>query len=70
MLTGYQQFANLALVYGPGSSNQPHCLARNNDSSKTINTGNAIVDACNSRSDYADMAAWCVSNSASHSQRS
>ncbi|KAF1926703.1 Di-copper centre-containing protein [Didymella exigua CBS 183.55] len=51
------QFANLALVYGPGTSNTPHCLARNNDDSKTINTGNAIVDACNSRSDYADMAA-------------
>lgn len=54
----YQQFANLALVYGPGTGNTPHCLARNNDDSKTINTGNAIVDACNSRSDYADMAAW------------
>ncbi|KAJ4358817.1 hypothetical protein N0V95_002739 [Ascochyta clinopodiicola] len=51
------QFANLALVYGPGSSNQPHCLSRNNDNSYTANTGNAIVDACNSRSDYADMAA-------------
>ncbi|KZM21182.1 metal ion binding [Ascochyta rabiei] len=51
------QFANLALVYGPGSGNQPHCLSRNNDNSKTINTGNPIVDACNSRSDYADMAA-------------
>jgi|SRR5690242_5283393 len=69
MLTNYQQFANLALVYGPGSSNQPHCLARNNDNSKTINTGSAIVNACNSRSDYADMAAWCVSISVSHSQR-
>lgn len=58
LLTVLKQFANLALVYGPGSGNQPHCLARNNDNSKTINTGNAIVDACNSRSDYADMAAW------------
>ncbi|KAJ4321954.1 hypothetical protein N0V94_002666 [Neodidymelliopsis sp. IMI 364377] len=50
------QFANLAINYGPGTSNTPHCLARNNDDSETINTGNAIVDACNSRTTYADMA--------------
>ncbi|KAJ4402457.1 hypothetical protein N0V91_007171 [Didymella pomorum] len=51
------QFANQVCVYGPGSSNTPHCLARNNNDQDTINTGNSIVDACNSRSDYADMAA-------------
>ncbi|UPX15104.1 Tyrosinase [Ascochyta rabiei] len=50
------QFANLAINYGPGTGNTPHCLARNNDDSQTANTGNAIVDACNSRSTYADMA--------------
>lgn len=51
------QFANLGLNVGPGQGNQPHCLSRNNDDSKTINCGNAMVDACNSRSSYADMAA-------------
>ncbi|KAJ8114203.1 hypothetical protein OPT61_g3866 [Boeremia exigua] len=51
------QFADLSLVYGPGDANTPHCLARNNDNSRTINTGGAIVDACNNRENYADMAA-------------
>ncbi|KAJ8117755.1 hypothetical protein OPT61_g1131 [Boeremia exigua] len=50
------QFANLPCVYGPGTSNTPHCLARNNDNSETANTGSAIVNACNSRSTYANMA--------------
>ncbi|KAJ4309343.1 hypothetical protein N0V94_008979 [Neodidymelliopsis sp. IMI 364377] len=50
------QFAGLAINIGPGSGNTRHCLARNGDDAKTINTGNAIVDACNSRSAYADMA--------------
>jgi len=50
------QFAGLAINIGPGSGNQRHCLARNGDDSKTINTGNAIVDACNSRGSYPDMA--------------
>lgn len=31
-------------------------MARNGDDSRTINTGSAIVDACNSRAAYADMA--------------
>ena len=51
-----QQFANLAINVGPGSGNQPHCLARNGDSAKTINTGQSMVDACNSRGTFADMA--------------
>lgn len=51
-----QQFANLAINVGPGSGNQPHCLARNGDAAKTINTGQSMVDACNSRSTFADMA--------------
>lgn len=50
------QFANLAINVGPGSGNQPHCLARNGDSAKTINTGQSMVDACNSRGTFADMA--------------
>lgn len=50
------QFANLAINVGPGSGNQPHCLARNGDAAKTINTGQSMVDACNSRSTFADMA--------------
>jgi len=50
------QFANLAINIGPGTGNQPHCLARNGDSAKTINTGQAMVDACNSRGTFADMA--------------
>lgn len=50
------QFANLAINIGPGTGNTPHCLARNGDSSKTINTGQSMVDACNSRSTFADMA--------------
>lgn len=51
------QFANLALNVGPGTGNTPHCLSRNNDDSRTANTGSAMVDACNQRSSYADMAA-------------
>ncbi|KAF3052336.1 hypothetical protein E8E11_009894 [Didymella keratinophila] len=50
------QFANLAINVGPGSGNQPHCLARNGDAAKTINTGQSMVDACNSRETFADMA--------------
>lgn len=55
-LTPPQQFAGLAINVGPGTSNQRHCLARNGDDSRTINTGSAIVDACNSRGSYPDMA--------------
>lgn len=51
------KFANLACNIGPGSGNSRHCLARNNDDSATANTNTAMVDACNSRTDYADMAA-------------
>jgi len=50
------QFANLRLNVGPGSGNTPHCLARNGDASKTANTNSAMVNACNSRTTYADMA--------------
>ncbi|KAF1994509.1 Di-copper centre-containing protein, partial [Amniculicola lignicola CBS 123094] len=51
------KFANLACNIGPGSGNSRHCLARNGNSAATANTNAAIVDACNSRNDYADMAA-------------
>ncbi|KAJ4336053.1 hypothetical protein N0V95_008722 [Ascochyta clinopodiicola] len=50
------QFANLALNIGPGTGNQAHCLSRNGDGAKTINTGQSMVDACNSRTTFADMA--------------
>ncbi|KAF1927043.1 Di-copper centre-containing protein [Didymella exigua CBS 183.55] len=50
------QFANLAINIGPGSGNTPHCLARNGDAAKTINTGQSMVDACNARTTFADMA--------------
>ncbi|KAF9692494.1 hypothetical protein EKO04_009777 [Ascochyta lentis] len=50
------QFAGLAINVGPGSGNTRHCLAREGDESETANTNAAIVDACNSRSTYADMA--------------
>ncbi|KAF2278255.1 Di-copper centre-containing protein [Westerdykella ornata] len=49
-------FARLTLNVGPGGGNTPHCLARNGDASKTANTNEAMVKACNDRSDYADMA--------------
>ncbi|KAH4916026.1 hypothetical protein HBH77_243060 [Parastagonospora nodorum] len=51
------QFAFLASNIGPGPNNQRHCLSRNGDESKTENTRQALTDACNSRSSYADMAA-------------
>jgi tyrosinase len=47
----------MALNVGPGTDNTVHCLARNNDNSKTINTGNDMVNACNNQNNYADMAA-------------
>jgi tyrosinase len=50
-------FAGLTCNIGPGSGNGAHCLARNNDDSKTVNTGSAMVNACNARSTYPDMAA-------------
>ncbi|KAF2478297.1 Di-copper centre-containing protein [Lindgomyces ingoldianus] len=50
------QFAGLTLNVGPGPGNGAHCLSRNGDASKTANCNQAMVDACNSRSDYADMA--------------
>ncbi|KAF2797320.1 Di-copper centre-containing protein [Melanomma pulvis-pyrius CBS 109.77] len=51
------KFAGITLNVGPGSGNTKHCLARNGDESKTANTNSAMVSACNSRTDYADMAA-------------
>jgi tyrosinase len=53
----FQQFANMALHIGPGTGSQLHCLARSGDAAKTANTNAGMVDACNARSDYADMAA-------------
>ncbi|KAF1845022.1 Di-copper centre-containing protein [Cucurbitaria berberidis CBS 394.84] len=50
------QFANLAINVGPGSGNQLHCLARNNDGSKTANCNQAYVDQCNAFGDYHGMA--------------
>lgn len=50
------QFANLAINVGPGQDNYLHCLARNNDDSKTINTNSAMVDGCNNEGRYQDMA--------------
>jgi tyrosinase len=52
-----QQFSRLTCNIGPGTRNTPHCLARNNDGSQTINTGSPMVSACNSRASFADMAA-------------
>jgi len=49
-------FANLAINIGPGQTNQLHCLARNNDDSRTSNCNQAYVDQCNSASDYPSMA--------------
>jgi len=50
------QFANLGINVGPGQGNTYHCLARNNDDSKTINTNSDFVNACNDQGDYAGMA--------------
>ncbi|KAL6712228.1 hypothetical protein ACN47E_000105 [Coniothyrium glycines] len=50
------QFANLALNIGPGSTDQLHCLSRDNDDSKTANCNQAYVDQCNAWDNYADMA--------------
>ncbi|KAF1911472.1 hypothetical protein BDU57DRAFT_524614 [Ampelomyces quisqualis] len=49
------QFANLAINVGPGSRNELHCLARNNDDSKTINTNSQMVNGCNNQQSYANM---------------
>lgn len=57
------KFAGLTLNVGPGTSNSAHCLARNNDDSKTANTNAQMVDGCNARTTYADMAA-CSEGSA------
>lgn len=51
------QFASLSLNVGPGSRNVRHCLSRNGDESKTSNTNSDMVNACNGRRTYADMAA-------------
>jgi len=50
------QFANLALNVGPGTSNYPHCLARDNDDSQTQYTSASVVNGCNNENDYANMA--------------
>lgn len=52
-----QQFAGITLNIGPGTSNTPHCLSRNGDATKTANTNAGMVNACNARTSYADMAA-------------
>jgi tyrosinase len=63
-ITNYpQQFANLAINVGPGQDNYLHCLARNNDDSKTANTNSQMVDGCNNQGDYASMAS-CSEGSA------
>lgn len=46
----------MTLNIGPGSRNVPHCLARNGNGALTANTNSAMVNACNSRSTFADMA--------------
>jgi tyrosinase len=50
------QFSGLTLNVGPGTGNGAHCLARNGNSAWTANTNSAMVDGCNNRNDYADMA--------------
>ncbi|KAF2875973.1 hypothetical protein BDV95DRAFT_485334 [Massariosphaeria phaeospora] len=50
-------FANLALNVGPGTGNTRHCLTRNDDPNQTINTQSSMVNACQARTRYADMAA-------------
>jgi len=50
------QFANLAINIGPGSGNQPHCLARNGDAAKTQYCNSDYVAQCNAYNDFAGMA--------------
>jgi len=50
------KFANLGLNVGPGSGNTPHCLSRNGNDGVTANGNTALFNACNQRTDYADMA--------------
>jgi len=50
------QFANLAINVGPEDRNELHCLARNNDDSKTANTNQQMVDGCNAQTSYSAMA--------------
>ncbi|KAH3960314.1 hypothetical protein HBH64_191630 [Parastagonospora nodorum] len=57
------QFANQAINVGPGQGNSLHCLARNNDDSKTANCNQQMVDGCNNQNDYASMAS-CSEGSA------
>jgi tyrosinase len=58
-----QQFANQAINVGPGQDNYLHCLARNNDDSKTANCNQQMVDGCNNQNDYASMSS-CSEGSA------
>lgn len=53
------QFNNrvFSLGIGPGTSNQVHCLSRNGDAAKTANTNSAMVNACQNREGFANMAA-------------
>jgi len=51
------QFANLGINIGPGTGNTYHCLARNNDDSRTANCNSDFVNLCNSYGSYSDMAA-------------
>jgi len=50
------RFANLQCNIGPGSSNVPHCLNRDGQASITAGTSAAVVNGCNARGSYSDMA--------------
>lgn len=50
------QFANTNINVGPGTSNQPHCLARNGDGSLTAYCNADYVNQCNAYTDFAGMA--------------
>jgi tyrosinase len=48
-------FAGITLHIGPGNSNVNHCLSRGNNNALTAQCNDNFVNACNSRTDYADM---------------
>jgi len=51
------QFKNMTLNVGPGTSNQPHCLSRNNNNDDTANCASQFVNICQGRTDYSDYEA-------------